>query len=71
MLSCSGLPIFRVTITVEHRALSLLEVRQSRIIAIAVQDVPLEISIARPLPFVDGPSGLMLAVVRRLAVHGH
>jgi hypothetical protein len=36
MLSCSGLPIFRVTIIVKRRtpALSPLEVRQSRFIAV-------------------------------------
>jgi hypothetical protein len=71
MLSCSGPSTFRVTLIVKHSALSLLEVCQSRIIAIAVQDVPLEISFAKPLPFVDGRSGLMVAVVRRLAMHGH
>jgi hypothetical protein len=70
MLWCPGLPIFRVTIIVDHPALSLLEVCQSRFIAIAVRHEPLGISFARPLPFVDGRSGLMLAVVRRLAVHG-
>jgi hypothetical protein len=68
MLSGSAtVPTFRVTRIVKHSALSLLDVCQSRVIAIAVQDVPLGISFARPLPFVDGRSGLVLAVVRVLS----